>query len=90
MELGEEHTISAVGHIRPVWAVGVAGSSIGMRGRVCFASTSRASTHRGGGSIVAARDSFLSFVDEVAHDGLYFVKDLVYRKNISLKARRVK
>ena len=89
MELGEEHTISAVGHIRPVWAVGVAGSSIGMRGRVCFASTSRASTHRGGGSIVAARDSLLSFVDEVAHDGL-FCKDLVYRKKISLKARRVK
>lgn len=66
-----------------MWAVGVAGSSIGMRGRVCFASTSRASTH-GGGGIVAAGDSLLSFVDKVTHDELYFVKDLV------LKARRVK
>ena len=88
MELGE-HTISAVGHIRPMWAVGVAGSSIGMRGRVCFASTSRASTH-GGGGIVAARDSLLSFVDEVAHDGLYFVKDLVYRKKDIVKISKSK
>jgi len=43
---------------------------------VCFTSTGRAGAHRGGGRIVAASDSFLSFVDEVAHDGLYFVKVL--------------
>ena len=45
---------------------------------MCLASTSWASTNRGG--FFAARDSLLNFVDEIAHDGLYFVKILYIEK----------
>ena len=69
----DKHRISAVGHIRPMCA---SGSGVGIYGYVCFASTDRASTGGGGSgsSRVAAGDSVLSSVGDVAHDGLDYIR----------------